>query len=269
MSAKVTLSTVRVAKIKDTVKNLLETNFAGTLAQEPDIVNIVAALIQRESSYNVNSIGKPVSTDRGTGGFAYINSTAVSRIYNEGTSTQQTNIAYGLYGLGLMQVMGWNFVKGGSPTGVCEIERIRPDLSGSLVVNPGDDLLSQVLGEGNIEKAITAGLIILEGKLRSVQSQGNYFYIKADPYQRKFPSKIAGAIAAYLGLGRKDLNNTTPETYALDILGGKSYIAANGGNPYKIYDSEIKIASSRGPSTNGSNFSKITVAGCSVKPAAG
>lgn len=269
MAALITLSTVRVAKIKDAVKNLLDANFGATLAREPDILNIAAALIHKESRFNVNAIGPAVSTERGTGGFAFVTSSAIIRIYNEGNTTQQSNLALAFRGLGLMQCMGWNFIKGGSPTGVCELDRLRPDLSGSLVVNPGDDLSSIVLGEGNIEKAILAGLIILEGKWRIVQSAGDYFYIKVDPYKRKFPSRIAGAVAAYLGLGRKDLNNTTPEQYALSILGGQDYVLANGGNSYKIYDSEVKTASSRGPSTNGANYSRITVAGCTLKANAG
>jgi hypothetical protein len=109
---------------------------------------------------------------------------------------------------------------------------------------------------------LLAGLIILEGKYRMVNQTGSYFSIKADPYSRKFSSRIQGAVAAYLGLGKADKNGTTPEAYAARILGGDVYVKANGKGSLYIRDTDLSNVVASGPSTNGSGLKPVGPAGC-------
>lgn len=263
--AGVTVSnSTRVTKVRNLLKQQIDSNFSATLGREPDIVNIVSALIYHESRFNVNAIGGTVSFSPGTGGGAYINSSAVKAILSDPglLPAQHTNIMNGLRAVGVMQVMGHYFVRGGAPSGKTELERARPDLAAPLLVNPGVDIYSNILGESNLEKAITAGLIILESKYKAVSFGPNFFYIKGDRYNRKFSSRMQGAVSGYIGLGKQDRNGTTPEAYANAIIGGPSYVAANGAGSLKIRDSEIVIASSNGPSTNGTGMKTIVPPGC-------
>lgn len=260
----------RVTKIKDTIKSLVNQHFSSTLLREPDIVNIVNALIYRESGFNVNAIGPSVGYYPRTSGAAYFNSSAINSKYHSPTSTpmERANLYQGLNAIGLMQVMGWYFVRGGSPSGRTELENLRPDLAGPLMVNPGESITSKLLGESNIQNAILAGLIILEGKYRAVRtfssSAGTYFTMPGDPYSRKFVSKIQAAVSGYLGLGKMDMNGTTAESYSASILGGAAYAKANGAGSLYIRDSETKVASSNGPDTNGTNLAAIKIPGCSA-----
>jgi hypothetical protein len=257
-------NTNRVTLVKDVVKKLIASSFPSTLGREPDILNIVSALIYKESSFNVNAVGKQVSRGPYTGGGAFLSSSAIRALLTDpgSTSTQINNVYTGLTAVGLMQVMGHYFIRGGSPSGQTELQRSRPDLAAGLLVNPGDNIYTSILGEANIEKAITAGLIILESKYRLISTGDNYFYVKGDKYQRRFTTKLQGAVSAYLGLGAVDANGTAPEQYAATIMGGSSYVAANGKGSLKIRDSEIRTASSNGPSTNGSTLASISVPGC-------
>lgn len=260
-------SSNRVESIKDRLKSLIPTYFGSTLDRETDIVNIVSGLIYRESRFNVNSVGPIVSTNRGSSGYSYLSSPAIQSKLISGNPTEQANINQGVRAIGLMQVMGWNMVRGGAQTGICEIQRLRPDLASSLLVNPGEDIFTQFLGEANIDKALLAGLIILEGKYKATLPNGSTFYVKGDPYSRIFISKMQGAVAAYLGLGKSDNLGTTPFEYAQSIIGGDAYIAANGKNKIKISDSNPMIVSSAGPSTNGSSRPLAGEPGCNPKKA--
>lgn len=256
---------VRIMKIKDIVAKHVETYFSATLGREPDIVNIVNALVLLESGgkYNVNAVGRPLDSNiRGSMARNYMTSSTIVAKLETATNDEKDRINQGLTALGLMQVMGWNFIQGASLTGRCEIERLRPDLAPQLVVTPATDLWPLILGEGNMEKAILAGLIMLEGKYRAVYATPAGWSVKGDSYNRNFFSKISGAVAAYLGLGRADANNTTPEFYSSQIVGGSFYVKANGTDAIKVSDTKINIASSNGPSTNGSNQGKIGSVGC-------
>lgn len=260
----------RITRVKDILKTQLTQHFSATLLREPDIVNIVSALIFYESGYDANAIGGQVSYLPGTGGADYMNSSAITAKFSDpsNSSIQVTNLFQGLRAFGLMQVMGWNIIRGGSPVGKSEIERLRPDLAAPLLINPGDSVVNKMLGEANLETAILAGLIVLEGKYRAVKSvvssSGTYFTFSSDPNARKFVSKIQAAVSAYLGLGKKDKNGTTPEAYASSILGGSAYAKANGPGSLYVRDSEISIASSAGPSSNGTNLAAIKIPGCSA-----
>jgi len=262
-------NSARVAKIKDTVKTLVNQHFSATLLREADIVNLVNALIYQESSFNVNALGPTVKYGPRTMGNSYFSSSAVqAKFHGSSTPEERANIFQGLNGIGLMQVMGWNFVKGGNPTGKSEIEQLRPDLAGSLVVNPGESISNKILGEANMERAILSGLIILEGKYRLAKmvtsGSGTYFVMPGDPYTRKFISRIQAAISGYLGLGKSDNLGTTPESYASNIIGGAAYARANGGGSLYIRDSEVKVASVNGPSSTGPSPQPITIPGCSA-----
>jgi hypothetical protein len=252
-----------VTTIRDTIHSLITSYFSSTLGKETDIVNVVNALVHLESRFNVNATGVDNSTRRGTAGYNYITSSAVSSKLATATPIQEANIYKGLRAIGLMQVVGWNFIKGGALTGVCEIQRLRPELATRILVNPGDDPYETMLGEENIENAILAGLIVLEGKYKSIFPSGDVFKARGDPYNRDFSTKLSGAVSAYLGLGKADALGTRPEDYAASIIGGRSYSIANGTNPIKISTTSPNTQSaSAGPSTNGSDKTRLKVPGC-------
>lgn len=256
-------STDRVAKVTSIVQGHINSYFAGTLGREFNIAKIVNGMIFIESQFNVNAIGDPNPAVPGTTGYKYKNSSAITTVFNSGSPTQKTNINNGLRAIGIMQVVGWNYIKGGAPSGVCEIQRLRPDLAGPLLVQPGDDPIAPVVGEANLSKALLLGLIVLEGKYKNVYPVAEGFKIKGDPKPtRVFKTKINAAVAGYLGLGTRDRNDTTPEVYSARAVGGSAYFAANGGSPLKISDSKITVASANGPSTNGTGAERITVPGC-------
>jgi hypothetical protein len=257
-------NTVRISKVRDTITTLVNQHFASTLGREADIVNLVNALVCKESKFNVNAIGPVISSGPKNAGGVYLGSSAIKSLITNPSLTplQRQNIDQGLRGVGLMQCLGLNHVRGGSPAGICELERLRPDICQPLLVNPGEDLYSVVLGESNVTKSILAGLIILEGKYKATNKSGDYFSVRGDPYNRKFVTRMQGAVAAYLGLGRSDLNGTTPELYSNQIVGGSFYLQANGKSPISIQDSEVKVISSNGPSTNSYGMNKIRPPGC-------
>ena len=98
----------RVTLIKDVVKKKMESSFQSTLGREPDILNIVSALIFKESSFNVNAVGKKVSSGPRTGGGSYLGSSSIKALLTNtsSTPTQINNVYQGLTAVGLMQVMG-------------------------------------------------------------------------------------------------------------------------------------------------------------------
>jgi hypothetical protein len=256
----------RVTLVKDKIKARIDSSFASTLGRESDIVNVISALIHFESRFNTNALGDIVFPDQYSknGTYLFKNSPAIVSFLSNPSTTypQRANIDKGLRAVGVMQVMGHYFIKGAAPSGKTELERSRPDLATPLLVNPGDDIFTNILGEANLDKAITSGLIILESKYKAVSFGSGYYYFTADKYGRKFSSRLQAAVGAYLGLGKADGNNTTLEKYALSIMGGSSYKIANGKDSLKIRDSEVVVASSNGPSTNGSDLGKIIPPGC-------
>ncbi len=255
---------VAVVEVRDSIKNNLNSYFSATLAKEPDIVNIVSALIYFESGFNTNALGPPTSTAVGTGGYSYLNSSVIKSLLSNPatTPTQRINVEKGNQALGLMQVMGREMVKGAGVNGKCRLEIYRPDLASTIAINPGDDPITAFLGNSNIQKIILAGLIMLEGKYKAANYSNGFYYFTADKYRRTFSSRLQAGIAAYLGLGRSDLNGTTPNSYASNILGGDAYVKANGaGSTYVAGTISVRV-SSRGPSTNGSNLSPIGITGC-------
>lgn len=257
-------STARVNNIRDKLGKLISQYFGGTLGREPDILNIVCALIYYESRFDTFAVSPKNPTRPGTFGAKFLANSAISSALASATPAQKNAIEQGLCAVGLMQVLGAYFIRGASPTGQAELERLRSDLSSDLLVNPGESVFDKILGEDNIDKALKAGLIILESKYKISIPNGAYYMVKGDAYGRRFPTKIAGAVAAYLGLGAADMNKTTPEAYSNAIVGGNVYALANGKNPIKISDSILNKISQTGPVTNGSDNNRLSVAGCSA-----
>lgn len=262
-SARNSFSPNIVQSIKDLVKSHINTYFSNSLAQEQDIVNIVAGLIYFESTYNSRAVGPTVSPTYTNSTGEYYNSSVIQNIFKQGTNLQQAFVKQGLNAVGLMQVMGYNFIKKASKSGKCEIERLRPDLVGTLCVDAGTDLFAIILGPDNISKAILAGLVILEGKFNNVKKVGAYWQVSGDKQGRSFTSQISGAVGAYLGLGKADINGTTPEGYSASIVGGDAYRIANSSGP-NTYQAAPKsaIITAGGPTTNGSDKSQISTPGC-------
>jgi hypothetical protein len=212
--------------LRQIVTNSINTNFLATLGKEADIVNIVMSLMYLESSMRPTAIGKSIPIAVSSSARDYWNSSAVSCLRPTATQQQLANLQEGLQAWGLMQCMGWNLVRGASIAGGGKqvIESARPDLAAALCVNPGESIRAKYYGEPNIGNQIMVGLIILESKYKAVKGSGNTFTIG----KLTFSSKISAAVAAYLGLGPKDVvTGITPQQYSNSICYGSAYKAAN------------------------------------------
>lgn len=270
MSSQTTKTSITItpafrAKVKDTIKTLIDTHFTNTLGRENDIVNVVNAIAYHESRYNSTAIGPVVSSLKGTYGYKYITSSTCQIILNNSstdvdTMTKKDNIKKGLRAFGLIQVMGWNVIRGATQTGICEMERLRPDLAPSLIISAGDSLADNFLGEANIEKQLLAGLILLESGYKLCQKSGQNYSIMYNGNEVTFSSKLAGTVATYIGLGKSD-GYITPETFINRIMYGEAYIAANGNNT-ATYTVANNLISSNGPSSSSTGLKPITVVGC-------
>lgn len=247
-------------EIADKVKSVIESNFKNSFPGVKELDKIVMALIYTESRFNTNAIYNSGSPDKD-----FLNSSAYTNIASSGDSAKLQNMYNAsllVYGLG--QVRGSYFVKGGSRSGKCEIERIRPDLAASLCVAPGGDVASKVLGKDNIGNAITSILVILQDKFNNVPRimkavSGGYSY-----RGKVFGSRIEAAVGSYLGLGVADRNHTTPTGYAQSIVNGDAYrIANNSSTPaVQTYQNPDATQVASGPTTNSSGMAKQDIVGC-------
>lgn len=239
----------------------ISANFAGTLGQVTDIVSILVSQAYYESRLNTNALG-PILSLSSSIVRDYLNSPAITTFLATANPTQKANVRIGIQAMGLGQSLGLNSVRGASAkTGKCLIEAARPDLSSTLCVNPGEDLIAAFLGDSNLQKALQIQMVVLESKWKSVVSTSDGWMSKGDPFSRIFPSRISASVAAYLGLGAADSNGTTPVAYAASIVGGQNYSIANGTN-LQVAQRSVQTASAASPSTNGSNAIRITKAGC-------
>lgn len=254
-------------KVRGVVSRLIDEHFKGTLGAEPNIVDYVMGLIQAESSFRPSALGPIVNetpTARQKQGSSrarqYMDSDSVQKVLSTGDPAQKKNVQGGKVAYGLMQVMGWNVVRGGSSKAKrCEIEETRrPDLALQLCVNAGDSIEAKLLGEDNIENNILAGLLILETKyLASRRKNGGWSAGGAT-----FQSRLAAAVGAYLGVGGVDLRTgITSDQYVAMILGGESYRIANGKASGGDTTVRTAQASSSGPGTNGGDV-PATIPGC-------
>jgi hypothetical protein len=253
------------SKVKDKISELINTYFVNTLAREADVVNVVNAIAWHESRYNPEALGPIVSSSPGTYGYKYLTSSVCQIIKNNSSTApedlqKKTNIDLGLRAYGLIQVMGWNIIRAGTQTGICEMDRLRPDLSAQLVINAGESISDKMLGENNVHNQILAGLILLEGGYKICRQNKDGFYIPGDRYKRVFSTKLSGAVATYIGLGKSD-GNITPETFIARIMGGAAYEAANGNNT-STYRVATNVKSPNGPSNASTGLKPITIAGC-------
>jgi hypothetical protein len=244
--------------IRARVTELIKTKFANTLGQAFDIVNVFMALIYTESTFRTDR----KSVNNGGAHTEYIlKCSAVSNVYKAGAAQQRANIINSTAAYGLTQVLGYYVIKGCGTTGKSELEKLRPDLAGPLLVPPGTDVATKLNGDNNIDNQLLAGLIVLEGK-----------YVNLAPKlvaKGMFSNKLTAAVSAYLGLGKSDAYGTTPEVYANSIIRGAAYqIANNGRGP----DGETLAASGGNSGSNGkpgssgdktaASGNNLSVAGC-------
>lgn len=259
-STRKALSVMQRQLVSDIIKSELSTNFQSSFPGATDMHNIVLALVARESSFSNEHAVNSGSTDKN-----FVSSSIYKSISSSGTPTQKANMSNASrYVYGAMQVRGSYLISKGNPSGVCEIERIRPDLSSSVCISAGEDPASYFLGNVNLLRSIRAGLIILEGKYKAVpgiMKQTGYGYSYRNLL---FSSQIEAAIGSYLGLGSSDIFSTTPTQYAKDIVGGPFYVIANGPITPRSqqYDPRGAAKLAAGPVTNSSSMDKVSVVGC-------
>jgi hypothetical protein len=226
------VGTVSSSSIKQicstTIASLLSQYFSTTLNKETDIVKLIMAQIQAESSFNYNAAGPVLSVTTSSGAADYYYSGAIANIESTGSPVQRSNVIQGQQALGLMQTMGWNQVKGASrATGKQLIEQARPDLVSILCVNPGDNLYAKFTGSATISNQILAGLAILEQKYKSVKQSGSTYTIG----NLSYPSKMQCAFRGYIGLASKDNGNgSSSDAYVTKIYYGSAYVSANGSS---------------------------------------
>lgn len=268
VSSKPATSSALAQKVKGVVDSLVKQHFTSTLGTEPNIVEYVMGLIQFESGLRPGIKGPVVSevpTARQAQGSSrarqYMDSESVKKIRETGDAQQRTNIQSGKVAHGLMQVMGWNIVRGGSSKSKrCEIEETgRADLIARLCVNAGDSIEAKLLGEANMENNVLAGLAILETKYLACRRKSGGWSAGG----AVFSSRLGAAVGAYLGVGGRDLvTGITADQYVASILGGEAFRVANGSSAGNGTASvRTAQASNTGPGTNGSG-SPATIPGC-------
>lgn len=250
--------------IRQAARGILESTvsskFSATLAKENDIINIFMGLMYFESHFQVDVKGVPLGAT-GTASKDFFNSSAIQAINSGSDPVAKANIIDANRAMGLCQVLGFYFLRSSSArSGSNLLEQARPDLASSLILAPGVDVGATVVGQSNMDKIITAGLIVLESKYKAAYQSLSGWRIQGDRNNHVFSTKIGAAVGAYLGLGVSDQLGTTPEAYSSSIVGGQAYQIAN--NPNTIIGQRITQTGGQGPNTNGSGSAPITPAGC-------
>lgn len=246
--------------VRSKVTDLLTTKFQTSLGKEPDIVNLVMSLIQRESAFNADARGPHYGSAAVNKLLTY---SAIKTKWDQGTESERANIRASAAAFGLTQVTGFYAIKGAGPSGTGELMRLRPDLAGPLMVDPGEDVRNVLLGDSNLDNQILAGLIVLEGKYKSG-------YVSKLVSSGVFNNKMTAAIASYLGaVGKADGLGTTPEAYANSIIRGANYQIANNGvapNGTPLVagggTSGQNTANPGGPGKTAASGIKLSSAGC-------
>lgn len=248
--------------VRAILDRLIKAHFSGTLGTEPDISNIVMALINRESGFSNIRPGqhvwpttKPLNTSA-----RYLNSSVIKAALATGDPVIKYRVEDGLRAWGCMQSMGYNHVLG-TFDGKCEIERVRPEFASRLCVKAGEDISVKMYGEANYENAILAGLIILESKWKALRPVANGFQVG----KYVFDTRIIGTVSSYLGLAQKDTTSgDTPENYARSILYGKDYKIANGAVSPDVYQARTQTSTqiAKGPTTTPASGKNKTSTGC-------
>jgi hypothetical protein len=208
------------------------------------------ALIYKESTFRPNVPG--VAYDifkKGTEAHRYANSSAIKPILSV-PGTPRDNVVKAARAVGLMQVNGYYIIRN-TFEGPGELFRMRPDIAGPLMVNPGEDVYSKLLGEENVDNQLLAGLIVLEDKYRAAPSLVR---------KGKYSDTMLATFGGYLGNGASDQLGTTPEDYAKSIVLGTAYSKANGSAP--IYASS-NVEKPNGPTRTAASGSSLVTTGCS------
>ena len=258
--------------LKQTVRGIIsssiDTYFKSTLGTEPGIVDYVMGLVQMESSFRpgitgpmVSEVATPKQKVPSSRARQYIESGPVQAILATGSAEQKRNLQSGKVAQGLMQVMGWNIVRGGSSkTKRCEVEESKQTaIAQRILVNAGESIESRLLGEANMENNILAGLLILEQKYLSARRSSTGWYVG----KATFSSRVRAAVGAYLGVAANDLvTRVSAEEYVASIVEGESFRVANGKEPGRG-DIVVRTAqsTSTGPTTNGSSV-PASIPGC-------
>lgn len=218
-------SYISIQTIEAEVKSLISQHFSGTLGTITDIVNLVLACIYTESRFDPKA-NSGLHSEGHFQKFKKYPAIAAAFSSNKTTEQQKANMRNSVAGFGLMQATGWYLIKGAGPSGRNELSRMRSDLAGPLLVEPGIDI-NTVLGPDKVTNQLLTGLIILESKFKSSASQ------VANPptRDRPFTSKISATFGGYLGRGF-DKFGTNPAAYAASIVQGEAYkIATSGYGP--------------------------------------
>jgi hypothetical protein len=249
-------------KITDTITRLLDQYFKATLGSEPGILEYVRGLMHYESRLRPDAESGPIVSEVATStqkkgssrAAQYVASGPVVAILQNGTATQKRNISEGKQAHGIMQVMGWNIVRGSSSkTQKCEFQESgRADVAAKLLIDAGDSVKSKLAGAENLENNILAGLLLLEMKWKAVRKQYTGWGLGGDS-TKVFPSRISAAIGAYLGTGRDLVTGVS--------VGGNSFRVANSAQAGSTSQVKTASAASSGPTTNGTG-QKGEVVGC-------
>lgn len=208
--------------IEAEVSRLIKSNFSATLGTITDITKLVLACIYHESRFNP-AANSGLHGETQFQRFKKYPAIAAKYASNKTTEGQKVNLRNSVAGFGLMQATGWYTIKGAGPDGKNELMRMRPDLAGPLLIEPGEDV-NTVLGPDKLENQILAGLIILEAKYKIANSQWSNPPTAAKPYS----SRLAATFGGYLGQGY-DKFGSDPMSYASSIIQGDSYRIANSG----------------------------------------
>jgi hypothetical protein len=207
--------------IRTEVDSLIKKHFSSTLGTIQDVTKLVMACIYKESAFNLNANSGIHGESQLKKFLGFPNIAAKMR--NPATTQQErVNLRNSVAGFGLMQATGWYLIKGASSNGTSELLRMRSDLAGDLIVEPGTDI-NTVLGPNNLANQILVGLIILEDKYKIAPA-----YVSNPPTgARPYSNRAMATFGLYLGKGM-DKFNSTPQAYAASILYGDSYKVANG-----------------------------------------
>jgi hypothetical protein len=210
--------------VRQIITSTLAQHFGSTLNTVPDIVNIVMGICQQEASLNPNiTFHMEPHIDPKTGAGDYWYSTPVQNILLNGSGAQKANVTDGSASWGIMQVMGYNIVRGGSlKSHKCLFETLKNPAAAGLLINAGDSIRSVLFQQATLQNQILAGLLVLESKwlIAGGKKSGNSYSINGCT----FSSQIALACAGY--------NGWVPSTayrYSASVMtGGHSYTIANG-----------------------------------------
>lgn len=255
-------------EVRGLVASTIDQYFKATLGTEQGVVDYFMALIQEESGYRPGVTGISVSevptarqAKASSGAKSYMSSQVIKNILATGTPQQRANVQSGKVAQGLTQCMGWNIVRGASGSGKCLVEETgRADLIAALCVNAGDSIEAKLLGSENIPTNILAGLTVLDSKYKAARKASGGWRVYGGAV---FSTRIAASVGAYLGTSVDVATGKTVQSYVQDIVGGNSYVKANGDSAGTGGTAtKTALNATTGPTTNAPTNS-VSIPGCS------